>query len=123
MNNSMSNEEKLAQAQQSAQKWLDLVDRSEYEASWWQTAPYFQNNVTKAEWQKTLQGIRQPLGEVLAREVASLQYTTSLPGSPDGEYIVIQYNTSFEHKRSAIKTIVLMLDLDRTWKTAGYFIK
>lgn len=119
----MSNEEKLAQAQKSAQKWLSLIDRFEYNESWSATAPYFQNNVALEDWQRTLQGIRQPLGKMSSREVTSVQYTTSLPGSPDGKYVVIQYSASFENKKSAVETVTPMLNDDGKWKVTGYYIK
>lgn len=119
----MSTEEKVTIAQKTAQNWLDLLDSSEYTDSWLEAAPYFQNNVTQEEWKRTLQGVRQPLGKMLSRELESRQYTTSLPGSPDGEYVVIQYNTSFDNKQSAIETVTPMLDRDGRWKVAGYFIK
>ena len=119
----MLTEDKLTIAQQSAQKWLDLIDSSEYAASWSEAAPYFQNNITSEEWEKTLQGVRQPLGETVSRQLESKQYMTSLPGSPDGEYVVIQYNTVFDNKQSAIETVTPMLDKDGRWKVTGYFIK
>ena len=115
-------EEKIAHGNEIAQNWLNLIDSSRYTDSWLETAQYFHNNVTQAEWEKTLQGVRQPLGKILSRQLKSGQYTTSLPGVPDGEYIVIQYNTSFEHKKSAIETVTPMLDEDGKWKVAGYFI-
>ena len=85
----MSTEEKQIKAQQSAEKWLNLIDLSQYSESWSQAAPYFQNNVTQTQWQKTLDGVRQPLGKIVSRQLASSQYETSLPGAPDGEYVVI----------------------------------
>ena len=118
----MSTINKETIAQESAEKWLNLLDRSEYSDSWSQTAPYFQNNVTKEQWQRTLLGVRKPLGKMFSREVASTQYTTTLPGSPDGEYVVIQYNTSFENKESAVETVTPMLNQDGIWKVAGYYI-
>ncbi|VEP15702.1 conserved hypothetical protein [Hyella patelloides LEGE 07179] len=119
----MATQEKTNQAQESAQKWLDLIDNSKYADSWLEAAPYFQNNITEEEWEKTLQGVRQPLGEKLFRKLESKQYTTSLPGVADGEYVVIQYNTSFVNKKSALETVTPMLDRDGRWKVAGYFIK
>ena len=118
----MSTTNKETSAQESAEKWLELVDRSEYGESWSATASYFQNQITQTEWQRTIQGVRQPLGKVLSREVASMQYTTSLPGSPDGEYVVIQYNTSFAHKELAVETVTPMLDRDGKWEVSGYYI-
>ncbi len=48
---------------------------------------------------------------------------TSLPGAPDGEYVVISYETSFTNKKSAIETVTPMLDKDGKWRVSGYFIK
>ena len=118
----MSTISKETTAQESAGKWLDLIDRAQYSESWSQTAPYFQNNVTQSQWQSTVQGVREPLGKVLSREVASTQYETSLPGTPDGEYVVIQYNTSFENRQLAVETVTPMLTTDGVWQVAGYYI-
>ena len=119
----MSTVEKETIAEKSAKKWLNLIDRAEYRESWLEAAAYFQNNVTRQEWQRTIEGVRQPLGNLLFREVASIQYATTLPGSPDGEYVVIQYNTSFENKELAVETVTPMLERDGEWKAAGYYIK
>ena len=118
-----STDKKVAQAQESAQKWLNLIDNSRYADSWSESAQYFQNNVTQEEWEKTLQGVRLPLGKILSRKLKSKQYTTSLPGAPDGEYVVIQYNTSFANKQSTIETVTPMLEQDGRWKVSGYYIR
>ena len=34
----------------------------------------------------------------ISRQLQSKQYTTSLPGAPDGQYVVLQYKTSFEQR-------------------------
>ena len=118
----MTNLEKTAKAQESAQQWLDLIDRSQYVASWSTAASYFQNNITATEWEKMLQGVRQPLGATISRQLETKEYKTSVPGSPDGEYVIIQYQTSFSNKKSAVETVTSMLDRDGIWKVAGYFI-
>ena len=66
---------------------------------------------------------RGPLGKVASRKLKSAQYKTSLPGAPDSKYVVIQYDTSFENKRSAVETIVPTLDKDGQWRVSGYFIR
>jgi hypothetical protein len=48
---------------------------------------------------------------------------TSLAGAPDGEYVVIQYETSFENKKSSIETVTPMLDKDGKWRVSGYYVK
>ncbi len=46
-----------------------------------------------------------------------------MPGAPDGEYVVIQYDSSFEHKQAAVETVTPMLDKDGKWRVSGYYIK
>ena len=66
---------------------------------------------------------RQPLGKTTSRKLKSAKYTKTLPGAPDGEYVVIQYQTSFAKKKSAVETVTPMLDNDGKWKVSGYYIK
>jgi hypothetical protein len=50
-------------------------------------------------------------------------YATSLPGAPDGKYVVIRYASSFQNKKSAMETVTPMLDKDGKWHVSGYYIK
>ena len=110
-------------AQQSADAWLALVDAGKYDESWQEAAQYFKGAVTQEDWRKTVRGARDPLGKMRSRQLKSATYKTSLPGAPDGEYVIIQYDSSFEHKREAVETVTPMLDKDGKWRVSGYFIK
>ena len=111
------------QALAAAESWLALVDDGKYGESWDAAAKYLKNAVTKDDFEKSLKAARKPLGKLKSREVKSKDYRTSLPGAPDGEYVVIQFKTAFENKKAAIETITPMLDKDGKWKVSGYFIK
>jgi hypothetical protein len=113
--------EQLAQA--AAESWLVLVDNGKYAESWNQAAAYFKAAVTQDQWQKMLTTTRTPLGKMLSRKLKSATYTRTLPGAPDGEYVILQFESSFEHKSSAIETVTPMLDQDGQWRVSGYFIK
>jgi hypothetical protein len=63
------------------------------------------------------------LGKLLSRKLKSATYKTTMPGAPDGEYVVIQYDSSFEHKQAAVETVTPMLDKDGKWRVSGYYIK
>ncbi len=110
-------------AQQSSDAWLALVDSGRYADSWQEASQFFKAAVTKEQWQNAMRGSRDPLGKMLSRKLKSATYTKTLPGAPDGEYVVIQYESSFEHKQSAVETITPMLDKDGKWRVSGYFIK
>jgi len=108
---------------ESANAWLQLVDAGEYSQSWQESAEFFRNAVEKDKWEKSLKTFRTPLGKMVSRKVKSKQYTTSAPGAPDGQYVIIQYQTTFENKKSAIETVTPMLDKDGKWRVSGYYIK
>lgn len=108
---------------ESAEAWLKLIDQAEYGKAWDASAEYLRNAVSKEDFAKSLAAVRKPLGKLKSRELKSKQYATSLPGAPDGEYVVIQFKTVFENKKATIKTITPMLDKDKKWRSSGYFIK
>jgi len=106
-----------------AQKWLALIDADNYADSWNEAAGYFRAAVNQEKWEQSLQAVRTPLGKIISRKVKSKVYQTSVPGAPDGEYVIIQFQTSFQNKKSAIETVTPMLDKDGQWRVSGYFIK
>ncbi|MFY9531819.1 MAG: DUF4019 domain-containing protein [Candidatus Acidiferrales bacterium] len=110
-------------AQKSAQAWLALTDSGKYAESWDEASQLFKNAVTKEQWSSKIKAARAPFGKVQSRKLKGATYSKTLPGAPDGEYVVIQYETSFENKASAVETISPMLDKDGKWRVSGYFIK
>ncbi len=119
----LANETAEKRAIEASNTWLKLIDNGQYSKSWETAAELFKNAVSKEQWNQSLNAVRKPLGKVIKRTVKSKQYTTSLPGAPDGEYVVIQYETSFENKKSSIETVTPMLDKDGKWRVSGYYIK
>ena len=119
----MSDQDKEKAAVNASKAWLKLVDEGKYFESWDEAAQYFKNAITKEQWKTSLESVRSPLGKVLSRNLKSKKYTKTLPGAPDGEYVVIQYETSFKNKQQAIETVTPMLDKDGKWRVSGYYIK
>ena len=103
--------------------WLKLIDNGKYKESWNEAAEYFKAAVSKKRWEQAIKSVRKPLGKNLSRKLISKKYYTSLPGAPDGKYIVIRFKSSFKNKKSAIETITPMLEKDGKWRVSGYFIK
>ena len=106
-----------------AEKWLQWVDAGEYDQSWHEAATLFKDAVPKEQWNQAIKTVRHPLGELVSRQLKRAVSHTSLPGAPDGEYVVIQFEASFEKKKAAIETVTPMLDKDGIWRVSGYYIK
>jgi Protein of unknown function (DUF4019) len=110
-------------AAKNAEAWLVLVDQQKYGESWDAAARLFQDTVARDMWKDALGAVRGPLGKIVSRRVKSAESRTSLPGAPDGKYVIIQYDTTFEHKKNSVETITPMQEADGSWKVTGYFIK
>jgi len=111
------------ETEKSAAAWLELVDAGQYAKSWEEAAAYFKGAVSKENWQKALEAHRRPLGKLGSRKLTDATFAKTLPGAPDGQYVVMKYETSFEKKKSAVETVTFMLDIDGKWRAAGYFIR
>jgi hypothetical protein len=110
-------------ATDSANRWLAQVDSGDYASGWGTAAPLFKQAVSQDQWVQMLQAKRAPMWTILSRTLKSAVYTTSLPGAPDGQYVVIVYESTFEHKKSAIETVTPSLGKDGQWRVSGYFIR
>ena len=120
---SPSNPEAEAKALTAAEAWLSLVDSGQYAESWDEAASFFRGAVPEEKWVEMMNAARKPFGKNISRKLKSEKYRTSVPGAPDGEYVIIQFKASFENKKSAVETITPMLDKDGTWRGSGYYMK
>jgi len=110
-------------AVKAAESWLALVDSGKYGESWKAAASLFREKVTAAHWEDAVRSARGPLGPVESRKLMAAQFTRTLPGAPDGEYVLIRYETSFQKKKSSVETVTPMKDKDGIWRISGYFIQ
>ncbi|HYG99577.1 MAG TPA: DUF4019 domain-containing protein [Terriglobales bacterium] len=111
------------QAQSAGEQWLAVIDNGKYGESYDMAAPMFKAALQKADWERSLRAVRAPLGNIVSRQLASATYTTSLPGAPNGKYVVMQFNTNFQNKKDAVETLTMVLADDGQWKSTGYFIR
>jgi len=118
-----ANDEAIEAATEAAEAWLAFVDEKDYGASWDEAAGFFRDAVPKEAWIRQIAGARRPMGQWQNRKVAKATYATSLPGAPDGEYVVIEFETSFAQKAGAIETVTSKKDPDGTCRVAGYYIR
>lgn len=115
--------ESIEQATTAARGWLSLLDGQEFDESWRLAGKLLKGAVAQEEWTAKLSVTLGPLGKKTSRGVKSSEYSTTMPGAPDGEYVLIQFDTSFENKRAAVETVVMKRESDGLWRVSGYFIR
>ena len=106
-----------------AQSWLAQIDSGNYAKSWKEASAYFRGALTEKAWADALNAARKPLGKLVSRKLSKAQNAQSLPGAPDGSYVVMQFDTSFINKKDAVETVTFMQEKNGKWKAAGYYIK
>ncbi len=114
--------EKETAAESAALDWLAYVDAGEYVTSWSNAGVLLTTQLTPQAWENAASTARKPLGALLSRRVKAAQYATRLPGAPDGEYVVLQFDSAFEKKAAGVETVTTVLE-DGTWRVVGYFIR
>lgn len=105
-----------------AKSWVSLVDAKRWDDSWAAAGSLFKSQMPQARWAATIAPVREPLGAVSSRALKDVTKANSLPGAPDGEYEIVQFQTSFANKAAATETVVLSREASG-WKVDGYFIK
>lgn len=105
-----------------SKKWLQLVDSGKYSETWREADSFFKQQITQEKWTKVINQVRTPLGKVISRRKINAKEFLSLPGAPDGKYLVLQFKTAFQNKKDAIETLTFNIRKE-PWKVVGYFIK
>ncbi|HSX93925.1 MAG TPA: DUF4019 domain-containing protein [Hydrogenophaga sp.] len=111
------------EARQAAERWLALVDAGDYAASWQQAGALFKGAMDAERWTRSVNAVRGPLGALRQRKDKSAEAQQTLPGLPDGQYVVLAYDSAFANKAAAVETVTLVKEPDGAWRVIGYFIR
>lgn len=108
-------------AEEAAQSWLAHIDEGDLAESHATASALLTEQMPEAQWVSAIEGVKAQMGEVGTRELASAQYTTTLPNAPAGEYVVLSFNTAFANAQGT--EVLVMHREDGTWKAAGYVVR
>jgi len=109
-------------AQIAAKNWLELIDDKDYAQSYDTAASFFKANINKGDWVQTCGSLRDMLGKAEYRKLVSSRRESKMQGAPDGEYVILVYETDFKRKVNAQEIVVPMLDKDGKWRISGYHV-
>jgi hypothetical protein len=109
-------------AEQAATSWLSLVDSEKYADAYTGFSVFFKDKMTQAKWEDQVKSARSIFGKLVERKLKSSEAVKTLPGAPDGDYVVVQYDTTFEKKKSAVETVTVLSEKGK-WGVVGYYIK
>jgi len=106
-----------------AQGWLKLIDGGKFDASWREAAGFMKGKVTREQWFQMMETNRKPLGTSSSRTKTSTWFKTTMPGAPDGEYYIFQFESVLSDKKTYVETVTPTKEKDGKWRVIGYYIK
>jgi len=109
-------------AAEAARDWLRLVDDGRHAASWSSASPLLRQGAERAAWEVALRAARTPLGRCLSRRLRSQVAVEGPCEELPGPYVVVRYDTVFEHLWRATETVTPVLGKDGCWRVAAYFV-
>jgi len=115
--------EKINRATAAAFEFLQRIDNNDFEEARKEGATLLKERETLIGWVEKLRGVRNSLGSVIEREQIEVSYSTSAKDSPDGEYVMLTFNSQYQKRVAVSETVIVMLDKNRGWRVAGYFFK
>ena len=94
--NQSPDNEKVEQAKPAAVEFLGLIDSAKYAESWESSAGLMRDKVTRNDWIDKLNKARNLSGNLVQRVQKSASYATEAKDSPEGEYIMLIYESDFQ---------------------------
>lgn len=87
--------------------FVELLDRGDLEACWQEMTPLFKAITSKELWQRQQSAFREAFGPLMSRKFARIDFRDRYARTPDGNFVIVQMHSTFQHKSRAVETIVL----------------
>ena len=105
------------------EKWLALIDSGTAGQAWDLASPHLKASVTRAKFVSGMRDMRKPFGKLVSRTAAQFARAHSMPGAPDGDYAIVQYEVAFANGKKGSELLTWVLGSDEQWRVAGYYIR
>ncbi len=107
-----------AAATDAARRFLAMIDRDDWTASWQATHKSFQLLNTVEWWAQASRSVRARVGKPISRELATVDFTAAPPNG----YWVIRFKARYSNKSSVTETLQMASEGDG-WKVAGIAVE
>ncbi|AMV72325.1 hypothetical protein DBW_1973 [Desulfuromonas sp. DDH964] len=109
-----------AAALQSATAFLALLDQGDIAAAFDATSTYHRSSQQRERWVASIGTQRSFYGPLVNRVASKTVFKDSYPKNPDGDYVVIVFQSSFTHKRQTTEIVAVTADANGQWRVSDY---
>jgi hypothetical protein len=108
---------------EAGKQWLALIDAGNAGKAWDTSSAHLKSIVTRQKWIAGMRDARKPFGKLASRNATKFARAHSMPGAPDGDYALIEYEATFANGKRATEQLTWMLEDSGAWRVSGYYIK
>ena len=118
-----ANSSRIDDARVAAIEFLALVDEREYDKSYSAASSVMRDEVSQEDWVAHVSNLRNPLGRLDRRTESLSVFHESLPDAPPGEYVIFNYDSSFQNNKYATEVVAVAKGSDGVWRVVGYYFE
>ena len=111
------------QLREGADNYLELLDQGRYAEAWQAMSPIYRAIEPQAQWHNRQQAIRDAYGALEFRDLVRVEFRDHYTLSPDGQYIIVQFKTSFQNKTATRETVVIDCSTSTECSIREYIIR
>ncbi len=105
-----------------ARAWIRHIDGGDPGTAWDASSDLMKAGTAKADWEKAVKPL-SVFGKVKSRTPTSIVFAVKMPGMPDGQYAIINYDTAFSGKEKTVESVILRRETDGLWLGVGYRVQ
>jgi hypothetical protein len=109
-------------AQRQALGFLGYLDQGRFADSYAYTGVLMRNQLDPQTYAAKIENMRAGVGALQGRQLIDANPTNTVPGAPEGQYIVLHYHANYQNLNDAVETITLAY-AKGYWRVIGYYIK
>jgi Protein of unknown function (DUF4019) len=109
-------------AQREALGFLGYLDHGRYADSYAYTGMLIRASNDRDAFAAQIKKAHAGTGALQSRNLIDASYATSVPGAPEGQYVLLHYQASFANRPEAVETLTLAF-AKGYWRVSGYYIK
>jgi hypothetical protein len=109
-------------AQRQALGFLGYLDHGRFADSYAYTGMLIRSQLDREAFASQVEKARSGTGAIQARELIDAGYSTTVPGAPEGQYVVLHYHSSFANRPDTVETLTLAM-AKGYWRVDGWYIK
>ncbi|BEQ17125.1 DUF4019 domain-containing protein [Desulfoferula mesophila] len=110
-------------ARETALRWLELLDRGDYDSAYYDAAPLLQRALTLEKWRQTMSALAAKTGPAQEHQFLHGRPAQDLPGAPKGQYYLLVYKPRFAKQPDLLEQVALIKKSGGQWRVAGYYLK